>query len=145
MLCASPGACAWGRSVDGSLCIRQRSKPWWPADIGARGDFALVLSIIVATFIAAAQMPVVRDLYSRTVGVTPQILSTAIISSMANYIGEQLTGARTCLRRHGEGGERGYPLRDGRTSLAWFRAYAQFSGPDPAQCQLAEFAMWGRS
>lgn len=45
----------------------------------------------------AVQMPVVRELNSRSIGVTPQILSTDVISSMTTYISDRIAGARSCL------------------------------------------------
>lgn len=45
----------------------------------------------------AVQMPVVRELNTRSIGVTPQILSTAVISTMTTYIDELVAGARSCL------------------------------------------------
>ncbi len=40
-----------------------------------------------------AQMPVARELYARSMGVTPQILSTSVLSAMAAYLTSNVTGA----------------------------------------------------
>lgn len=88
-----------GRSVDGSQCVSGSVPGHGGQQTWACGDRCASPPRHHCSSVAAAQMPVVRDLYSRTVGVTPQILSTSIISSMATYINEQIAGARTC---HGD-------------------------------------------